>query len=237
MQYLCGIVNLISLSKPIRDSSINKQKLLAIDPSLTASGWALFSIQTGLPISLGVISPPGTKVSLSIRMSILQDKVTELFSLIKMESGDILVCEGPAPLVHNPDSALKVERVRSIFESVARSIGVLVPGRLNPRTVQHELLGMSGVQLSRKIVKASARDIVFKLYNLDLKGLTRYVESKKKELTQDEIDALLIGSLAVSRVKMSISTKIAIEQLFESNKRRKSISSWREIDIQNSRSV
>ena len=159
-----------------------------------------------MPQAWGVVSPPGPGHALEYRLAVLQESVADIFGNFSLDESDILVCEGPAPLVKNPISSLKVERVRSIFEAVARTRGVTVPGRLNPRTVQTELLGMRGKQLERKDVKAWAREVAARLYG-DL-------ISQEKKLSQDIVDALLIGSLAVARVNFALRSSIALADAF-----------------------
>jgi hypothetical protein len=66
-----------------------------------------------------------------------------------------MVCEA-ATTVRDPHNALKVETVRAMFESVARGRLVGVPGRINPRSVQFEVMGLSGKQLPRAEVKDMA---------------------------------------------------------------------------------
>lgn len=186
-------------------------RLVAIDPSLTASGWAVFCLKSRMPQVWGVLSPPGPEHSLELRLTELQKSVVDIFAKFDLDERDILVCEGPAPLVKNPLSSLKVERVRSIFEAAARARGVVVPGRLNPRTVQSELLGMRGKQLERKQVKAWAREVALRLYGNLLDGETR--------ISQDVIDALLIGSLAVSRVNLAQRSQTALTDVFSERSR------------------
>lgn len=188
--------------------STNKN-ILAVDPSLTCSGWALFSVEKDLPLAAGTLSPPGPGKSLPSRMTDLQEKISALFLTLQLRSGDILVCEGPAPLVKNPQSALKVEGVRGLFETLARSIGMVVPGRVNPRTVQSELLGMRGKQLPREQVKAWARGVALQMYGqplLEILGVAH-----ENAISQDIIDALLIGSFLQSRIRISLQTGISVE--------------------------
>jgi len=202
-------------------------RLLAIDPSLTCSGWALFSLADGQPLAAGVISPPGSDIVLSLRLAELQNRVTDLFAHYSLGSSDVLVCEGPAPLVLNPSSALKVEQVRGIFEGVARMHKLCVPGRVNPRTVQTELLGLRGRQLSRKEVKDSARVLVEKMFAqfLDAFGYNDKGKTKGKStvLSQDIVDALLIGALAVGKVQIGMRSNMPLEEAFELSR-----SSWRQ---------
>ncbi len=110
--------------------------LFAVDPSLTCSGWALFNLVSSQPVLTGKISAPPTTFSLEHRITIMQAEVKKVFTDLRLNENDYLVCEGPAPLVLNPNSALKVERVRGVFEAVARDFRLNVVGRLNPRTVQ-----------------------------------------------------------------------------------------------------
>lgn len=202
----------IAVVRPFSEDKL----LFAVDPSLTASGWALFALSDGLPLCAGIISPPGPHLPLSERLSILQEAVEQTFLKVGLRAGDILVCEGPAPLVLNPDSAVKVEQVRSIFETVARSKRVSVPGRVNPRTVQVELLGMRGKQLERPKVKAWARETAARLFPESLSQLTFFGErSKSGKLPQDVVDALLIGSVAISKLRLSVQLSVEPSQLFE----------------------
>ena len=203
-------------------SATPKQYLLAVDPSLTASGWALFSLRDGMPQAVGVLSPPGTEELLSRRYDSLQCSVESIIARLKLGKGDYLVCEGPAPLVKNPQSALKVEGVRGIFETVARSMGIAVPGRINPRTVQSELLGMRGPQLPRKAVKEWARKAALQMYEPQLRRmfsaecLTEAPTKLHSRVPQDIIDAMLIGAVAVSRVQLALKSRTQVETAFVS---------------------
>ena len=209
--------------------------LLAVDPSLTCSGWALFSLADGLPRAVGVIAPPGPELALATRIELLQRRVELLLGGFNLGAGDLLVCEGPAPLVLNPQSALKVEGVRGVFETVARSRGVTVPGRLNPRTVQSELLGMKGKQLDRRTVKEWARAAAIQLYGSRLDKLLEQQNQAecdeeagppkggaKKKLSQDAIDALLIGAVAVGRCQLSATSGLPVEVVFQGGGKRRS---------------
>jgi len=182
------------------------QKLLAVDPSLTCSGWALFCLNSGRPLAFDIVRPPGTSVELSERYNTLQQQVVALVSMLELSSGDFLVCEGPAPLVKNPESALRVERVRSIFEAVGRMYNLSVIPRLNPRTVQSELLGLKGKQIKRELVKEIARSTAERLFPEELRGL---------KVGQDSIDALLIGALATSKLQIHLRTGVEIASLFQ----------------------
>ena len=101
-------------------STTSKQHFLfAVDPSLTSSGWALFAVGDGMPLAAGLLMAPGPRVPLANRLLTLQNEIEQLFGHLRMGEGDVLVCEGPAPLVLNPNSAMKVERVRGIFETAS----------------------------------------------------------------------------------------------------------------------
>ncbi len=191
-------------------------RLIAIDPSLTCTGWVVFDVESQRPTYCSVFRPPGTEVALSERYDWLQSEVMRAFDQQALGPGDFLVCEGPAPLVKNPESALRVERVRSIFEAVGRLNGVKVLQRLNPRTVQTEILGLRGKQLARDQVKSIARSTVLQVF-------PEFTNDKK--LSQDVVDALLIGMLAVSKVQIHVRTGMSLELLFQT--RNSSRSSWR----------
>lgn len=188
--------------------------LLAVDPSLSGSGWALFSVASARPLALGLVTPPPASVPLALRLAQLQSEVDSLLHGLVLGERDYLICEGPAPLVKNPLSALKVEHVRGIFETIARSRGLTVPGRLNPRTVQTELLGMRGRQLARREVKEHARAAAGRLFGPELSSLPVSGVSAKR-VPQDVIDALLIGAVAVARVQLSLRVGGSICETFE----------------------
>lgn len=198
-----------------QQKKVKTQVLLAVDPSLTSTGWACFSLHDGQPFASGLVTPPGPKVSLPHRMSVLQSAVTSIITGLGCQSGDVLICEGPAPLVKNPQSAIKVEGVRGVFEAVARSVGMDVPGRLNPRTVQSELLGMRGKQLGRQEVKAWARETANRLFNQKFADIVPpSCRTKDGTVSQDIIDALLIGAVAVSRVQVALKAGVSLDSAF-----------------------
>ncbi|MBL7662257.1 crossover junction endodeoxyribonuclease RuvC [bacterium] len=206
--------------------SNNSSYLLSVDPSLRSTGWVLFSIETQAPVIAGLIKPTNTQLALASRLNQFQNTVSELLEYLKLNSKDYLVCEGPAPLVLNPQSALKVEHVRGMFETIARARNVCVPGRLNPRSVQSEILGLRGAQINRKQVKAVAKKTCEQLFpnlNLELVG----IKIRKNELPQDIIDALLIGMLACSRIRQAIFSGIEPEASFaERRQNSRSKSAW-----------
>ena len=193
------------------------------------TGWALFSVRSAKPVRGGVLAPPGADVNLAERLTLLQRDIETLFDEINLGLGDVLICEGPAPLVVNPGSSLKVEQVRGIFEVVARTRGASVPGRLNPRTVQTELLGLKGKQLARKEVKRWAREVAHRLFGNDLERMfdnksSRNSElhsqrhSKPRDIPQDVIDALLIGALAVSKIQLAERMNVNLSEVLSSSR-------------------
>ena len=195
----------------------DRNLLFAVDPSLTSTGWAVFTIDDQIPRAAGVLTPPGPSFVLAERLKLLQQDVESLFRDLELGAGDVLICEGPAPLVKNPLSSLKVERVRGIFETLARESGVSVPGRLNPRTVQSELLNLKGKQIPRKEVKEAARLVADRLFGNRLSSISFYGQLKNKKISQDIVDALLIGSLALSKIHAGLSAGQSILEVFNAS--------------------
>jgi hypothetical protein len=196
------------------------KRLIAVDPSLTCSGWAVFDVETQRPLEYSVIKPPGTEIGLTERYDWLQVQVVSAFDLLQLGKGDFLICEGPAPLVKNPESSLRVERVRSIFEAVGRMYGVKVLSRLNPRTVQTEVLGLRGKQLPRAQVKELARATALQVFP-EIESLN------EKKLSQDIVDAILVGMLAVSKIQIHLKTGADLELLFQTKTSGRNSRSWR----------
>jgi len=184
---------------------MRKIKLIAIDPSLTQSGWSLFSLEKESPLAYGVIRPEPEKGFLGTRLLSLQNQIKLLFLEQELNSGDILVCEGPAPITLNPSSSIKVEQVRGIFEAIGRDMGLHVPGRVNPRTVQTELLGFQGKQRKREEVKEVARRVVKSLIG---------VCPDKENMEQDVVDSILIGLISLSRVKRAQISGMDLVEIF-----------------------
>lgn len=185
----------------------NSIKLLAIDPSLTQSGWALFSLDSQSVLSYGVLAGMPASMPLTVRLEDLQKRIKEVFLRFNIGSSDYLICEGPAPISLNPASSIKVEQVRGIFETLGREKGVFVLNRVNPRTLQHELFGISGKQLPRAEVKAIARKTCCSYYP------ELFRESPKIE--QDAVDAILIGTLAKARLLQHLKLGMSLDSLFE----------------------
>jgi len=189
---------------------IEGSRLLGIDPSLTQSGWALFSLESDEPLEWGVLKPAEKTAPLSDRLLSLHRSVEDLFNQYKINSSDYLVCEGPAPVSLNPSSTIKVEQVRGIFEGIARTRGAIVPGRLNPRTLQSELLGLRGKQAPRDEVKRIARAVLAQMFS---KRASMGIDITT--ISQDAVDAILIGVLARSKIQYGLLSGAVLPSLFE----------------------
>ena len=193
--------------------------LLAVDPSLTCSGWALFSPKNEQLLAVGKVRALPPKHALASRLSDLQKQIYELLKELKLSSNDVLVCEA-ATTIRDPRAAFIVEQVRTIFESVARSFRLTVPGRVNPRTVQYEIMGLRGKQVDRKTVKQTAIEVVGALYSVELKKLG-LLNEKSSDLKkhQDIVDAMLIGRLVLSRLKDASLAGTSLEEMLSENER------------------
>jgi Holliday junction resolvasome RuvABC endonuclease subunit len=199
------------------------RSLLAVDPSLTCSGWALFSIFDGRIRSVGKVRSDPPSVPMGQRLKSLQERIEAVLERIDLGERDLLVCEA-ATTVKDPHNALKVENVRSIFETVAREREVTVPGRINPRSVHYEIMGLKGKQLPRADVKQAAVRTVQCLYADQLIGLGLGVNGLSRH--QDIVDAILIGRLALTRISAAKSASFAIEDVF-AHKEGQRRGSWR----------
>jgi Holliday junction resolvasome RuvABC endonuclease subunit len=197
------------------------RRLLAIDPSLTCSGWALFSVDNGTVRAVGKIKSEKPSVPMSHRLEKLQTNISQLLGNLRLDSNDVLVCEAPTTM-KDPHNAIKVEQVRGLFESLARERGVTVPGRINPRSVQYEIMGLRGKQLARVEVKSAALRTVELLYSQELQGLGLNDFQKH----QDIVDALLVGRLALIHLEAARNGSLALEALFEVQKKQNR-RSWR----------
>lgn len=191
-------------------------RLLAIDPSISACGWALFCVNTTNPLDAGVFRPP-KQGHLESRLALLQKTVEAFFANIEFGKEDFLVCEGPAPLHTNPMSSMVVERVRGIFETLARAKGAMVPGRINPRSIHSEILGLYGKQVNRVYVKQIARTCATHLFQEFI--TFKQEETNSAQLAQDLIDALLIGAAACSRVGQAQASNMSVYIYFGERKR------------------
>lgn len=188
-------------------------KLLAVDPSLTCSGWALFNADSGGLLGVGSISTLGPEHPMPRRLSRLQQNILEMFKQARLGAGDILICED-ATSMKDPQAVAKLERVRGIFETLARSLKVDVPGRIHPRTVQYELLGLRGKQVERETVKQAARSVALHLYGEPLRKINFETTEAQFRKAQDIIDALLVGSVSLTRLQEAKRLNITLEELF-----------------------
>lgn len=205
--------------------------LLAIDPSLTCSGWALFSLRTEAPIAAGKVKSDPPSMLLAERFMRLQKRIESLFDTLGLGGQDVLVCEG-ATSMKDPHNALKVEHVRSIFETVGRSRAACVPGRINPRSVQHEIMGLYGKQIPRREVKATAVQTALALFQNHLERLGLIGEGQTQDLIhhQDVVDALLVGRFAITRFEMARNGSLSLEEVFQESRGRSRSGTWRAID-------
>jgi hypothetical protein len=132
--------------------------------------------------------------------------------------------------MRDPSAAMKVEQVRGIFEAVARFNSMAVPGRINPKSVHSELLGFKGRQQSRPVVKLAALQVVQRLYGEQLQTMG-FIDTTGKVKSQDVVDAILIGTIAVERVRRSVSTGLELTEVLRSSsegaRRSRVRSSWR----------
>jgi Holliday junction resolvasome RuvABC endonuclease subunit len=199
--------------------------LLAVDPSLTCSGWALFTVVSGGVSAVGKVRAGPPSLPMATRLAGLQSHIEELLETLELGSRDALVCEAPTTM-RDPHNAIKVEQVRGIFEGAARNRGVKVPGRVNPRTVQYEVMGMTGKQALRNEVKAAAVRSVEYLYAPDLKQLGIEIGTASLTKHQDIVDAMLVGRVAVLRLQAAAQAGAPVEELFEGQANR-SRRSWR----------
>lgn len=190
-------------------------KILAVDPSLTSSGWALFE---GVRlIGVGHIK---TRVGpIALRLESIQGSVLELFKRCNLNEDSVVVCEDATAMV-DPSSALKLEQVRGIFECCARALGATVPGRINPRSIQSALLGMRGAQVKREAVKAAAVEVVRHHYGVMLEQLNFPASISHLKRHQDICDAVLVGHMALIRIEEARRLRVPLWEVFEIKRRR-----------------
>lgn len=197
---------------------------MAVDPSLTCSGWALFGVSTDSPgqgslLAVGKIRSLSPEHALARRYQDLQDKISAVCESLKLAANDVLICESQTTM-RDPRAAFKVEQVRGIFETVARSRSLSVPGRINPRTVQSEIMGLRGKQLAREIVKDTAIHIVKTVYGPALEALGFDCDRENLSKNQDIVDAILIGSLALTRFGTALRGGLELEETLVPRARR-----------------
>ena len=147
-------------------------QLIAIDPSITCSGWALFEVASEELLGVGKIKPPPASVPFTERLAKLNQEINQLFKTLGLDSDDCLIAEAPTTM-RDPSAAIKVEQVRCSFETIARQYALQVPGRINPRSVHYEVLGLKGKQIIRKEIKEMACNTVSKLYQNALENMIR----------------------------------------------------------------
>jgi len=199
--------------------------LMAVDPSLTCSGWALLSIPAGEVLAVGKIKAAPPSVPMATRLERLQGSIKKVIADLALGGSDVLVCEAPTTM-KDPLNAIKVEQVRGLFESSGRNRGVAVPGRVNPRSVQYEVMGLRGKQVVRSEVKAAALRTVQYLYGTTLEGFGLKTSDDELKRHQDIVDAILIGRFAVLRIQGAIESKQPLQSVFDTQTKQQR-SSWR----------
>lgn len=187
--------------------------LMSVDPSLTCSGWALFDVISATILGVGKIKSLSPKVSLGERLSDLQRKIEHVFSSVELNENDVLICEAPTTM-KDPHAAIKVEQVRGLFEVVARARSVTVPGRINPRSVQSEVMGLRGRQLARTTVKETAVFVVNQLHGARLKELGVCTELDDLKKNQDIVDAILVGVTGLTWMRSAAHGEQSLEEYF-----------------------
>lgn len=191
-----------------------QSRLFAVDPSLRCSGWALFHIQKAELLGVGKIKSSGTERPLAHRLDDIQQKILSVYKELELSEHDVLLCEAPTTM-RDPRAAIKVEQVRGIFEALGRSIGMSVPGRINPRTVQSEIIGLRGRQVPRTMVKAAAVSVVSRAYGSSLARLGFDSSEPQLKRNQDIVDAILLGNLGVVRIQSANLAGLALEDVFQ----------------------
>ncbi len=191
-------------------------RFFAVDPSLTCSGWALFNMRDESLLAVGKVKSLPASHPIASRFEDLQSKVSQIYDKLSLGERDMVVCEAPTTM-RDPRAALLVEQVRSIFETLAREFGARVPGRIHPRSVQFEVVGLRGKQLKREVVKHSALEVVSRLYGdaLERIGFENSLTHLKKH--QDVVDAVLIGAYGLSRVSQAAATGQPFEEFFSTS--------------------
>jgi Holliday junction resolvasome RuvABC endonuclease subunit len=187
-------------------------RLLAIDPSLTCSGWALFETPGDGLLAVGKVRALGAELPLAHRLEDLQRKILRIFDDLKIGAGDWVVCEAPTTM-RDPRAAIKVEQVRGIFEVLARGRQARVPGRINPRTVHFEVLGLRGKQLPRAEIKRMAVEVAARLFADSLSRLGFEPKIANLAKHQDIVDALLLGHLALTRLRAASWADTSLEEV------------------------
>jgi Holliday junction resolvasome RuvABC endonuclease subunit len=185
------------------EGAMQFRRLIAVDPSLTCSGWALFEVSGGALCGVGKLKSLGAGVPMAARLKDLQQRIMALMERFELSTSDVLICEEQTTM-RDPRAAFKVEQVRGIFEAVGRSRGLSVPGRLNPRSVQFEIMGLKGKQTKREMVKEAAVEVVRSLYGKSLLGMGFDTGATNLKRNQDIVDAILVGALGLSRIQSAV---------------------------------
>lgn len=162
---------------------------------------------------------------MATRLERLQGSIKKVISDLTLGGADVLVCEAPTTM-KDPLNAIKVEQVRGLFESSGRNLGVTVPGRVNPRSVQYEVMGLKGKQLGRTEVKAAAVRTVQYLYAPTLEGFGIKATDEELKRHQDIVDAILIGRFAVLKIQGALESRQSLESVFDTQTKQQR-SSWR----------
>jgi Holliday junction resolvasome RuvABC endonuclease subunit len=189
--------------------------ILSVDPSLQSSGWALFDHNN----LLGVGYLKTRFEPLAPRLVSLQRRVESLLKSCRIDHNALVICED-ATTMRNPQTAMKIEQVRGIFECAARSMGATVPGRINPRTVQSTLLGMRGAQVKREYVKAAIVEVVKHHYSDQLEQLSFPSTAQELRRHQDICDAILIGHMARLKIIEANRLGVPLWEVFETRRAR-----------------
>ena len=199
------------------------RRLMAVDPSLTCSGWAFFEVRSRKLVAVGKVRSLDPSQPLASRLADLQRKISGIMADLEIGAEDYVICEAPTTM-RDPRAAIKVEQVRGIFEAVARMRLAQVPGRLNPRTVHHQVLGLVGKQLPRPEVKRVAVEVAHRLFAEPLSAIG--FESTKPNLkrNQDIVDAMLLGHLGLTSLQSAEWAEMPPEELFDRRLFRKTAS-------------
>lgn len=195
------------------------RRLLAVDPSLTCSGWALFRVKNDELLGVGKLKSLAPELPLATRLLDLQKKINRTFDKLEVSDNDVLVCEAPTTM-RDPGAAFKVEQVRGIFEAVARERGMSVPGRINPRSVHHEIMGLKGKQMKRDLIKRTALCVVNALHTDALTRIGFDCAAANLKRNQDIIDAILLGSLGLSWLRAALLGGHSLENFFDHDRKR-----------------
>ena len=196
------------------------RRLIAVDPSLTCSGWALFSADSGKLLGVGKLKSLGPTHPYASRLKDLQERIGKMLLGVGLGKNDVLLCEAPTTM-KDPRAAIMVEQVRSIFETLGRDRGIIVPGRINPRSVHHQVMGLRGKQMARLQVKETAVEIVFSLYKGALEEIGFRAGRAELARHQDIVDAILIGNLGVTWIQEAKLLGISLEEFFEGRRKKR----------------